>query len=51
MIVPETTNGANGDKKARMKENLQTAFIIVALVSFSLTIAVNFYTLRRLSGK
>jgi hypothetical protein len=51
MIVPEATNGANGDKKAQMRENLQTAFIIVALVSFSLTIAVNYYTLRRLSGK
>jgi hypothetical protein len=51
MIVPETNNGANGEKRARIRENLQTAFIIVALVSFTLTIAVNYYTLRRLSGK
>jgi hypothetical protein len=50
IVTGEPTNG-NGDKKAKMKENLQTAFVVVALVSFSLTILVNFYTLRRLQGK
>jgi hypothetical protein len=48
MIITSNGNNGNGDKKARMRENLQTAFVIVALVSFSLTIMVNFYTLQRL---
>lgn len=46
MMTP-TTNG-NGDKNAKLKEHLQTTFVVVAIVSFTLTIFVNFYTLRRL---
>jgi hypothetical protein len=37
---------------AKLKEQLHTAFLIVAIASFALGIAVNFYTLKRLkSGK
>lgn len=51
MIVPTPSNG-NGDKNAKIKEKLQTTFVIIAIVSFSLTILVNYYTLRRLkTGK
>jgi hypothetical protein len=47
MIVPDATNG-NGEKNGRIKERLQTTFVVIAIVSFSLTILVNYYTLRRL---
>jgi len=47
MIVPNTTN-SNGEKNGRIKEHLQTTFVVIAIVSFSLTILVNYYTLRRL---
>ena len=47
MVVPSTTNG-NGDKNGKIKEHLQTTFVVIAIVSFSLTILVNYYTLRRL---
>lgn len=51
MIVPTPSNG-NGDKNGKIKEQLQTTFVIIAIVSFSLTILVNYYTLRRLkTGK
>jgi hypothetical protein len=47
MIPPNSTNG-NGEKNGRIKEHLQTTFVVIAIVSFSLTILVNYYTLRRL---
>lgn len=51
MMVTNNTNG-NGDKNGKIKEQLQTTFVIIAIVSFTLTILVNYYTLRRLkSGK
>lgn len=46
-MLPPATNG-NGERNGRIKEHLQTVFIVIAIVSFSLTILVNFYTLRRL---
>lgn len=46
MQVPATN--PNGDKNAKLKERLQTTFVVVAIVSFTLTIFVNFYTLRRI---
>lgn len=49
MMVGNNTNG-NGDKNGKIKEQLQTTFVIIAIVSFSLTIIVNFYTLRRLQA-
>jgi len=49
MVVTNGSNG-NGDKNAKFKEQLQTTFVIVAIVSFSLTILVNYYTLRRLQS-
>lgn len=49
MMVGTTTNG-NGDKNGKIKEQLQTTFVIIAIVSFTLTILVNYYTLRRLKA-
>jgi len=49
MVVTNGSNG-NGDKNAKLKEQLQTTFVVVAIVSFSLTILVNYYTLRRLQS-
>jgi len=39
-----TTNGA------KFKESLHTTFLIVAIASFALGIAVNYYTLKRLNA-
>jgi hypothetical protein len=35
---------------AKFKEQLHTTFLIVAIASFALGIAVNYYTLKRLNG-
>ena len=37
-------------KKENFKENLHITFLSVAIISFAIGIAVNFYTLRRLNG-
>jgi hypothetical protein len=47
-MIPVDTKNGNGEKNARIKEHLQTTFVVIAIVSFSLTILVNYYTLRRL---
>lgn len=41
---------SKSEKNGILKEQLQTTFVIIAIVSFSLTIIVNFYTLRRLQA-
>lgn len=38
------------ERKAKFKENLHITFLSVAIVSFAIGIAVNFYTLRRLNA-
>jgi len=38
------------DKKANFKENLHITFLSVAIISFAIGIAVNFYTLRKLNA-
>lgn len=35
---------------AKFKEQLHTAFLIIAIASFALGIAVNYYTLKRLNA-
>jgi len=46
------TEQEKDDKKANFKENLHITFLSVAIISFAIGIAVNFYTLRKLnSGK
>lgn len=49
MTVGTSTND-NGNKNAKIKERLQTTFVIIAIVSFTMTILVNYYTLRRLKA-
>lgn len=38
------------EKKDRFKENLHITFLSVAIVSFAIGIAVNYYTLKRLNA-
>jgi hypothetical protein len=38
------------DKKSNFKENLHITFLSVAIISFAIGIAVNFYTLRKLNA-
>lgn len=38
------------EKKNRFKENLHITFLSVAIVSFAIGIAVNYYTLKRLNA-
>jgi hypothetical protein len=38
------------EKKASFKENLHITFLSVAIVSFAIGIAVNYYTLKRLNA-
>jgi len=40
----------NTTPNGKFKDNLHTAFLIVAITSFALGIAVNYYTLKRLNG-
>ena len=44
------TEQEKDDKKENFKENLHITFVSVAIISFAIGIAVNFYTLRRLNG-
>jgi len=38
------------EKKDRFKENLHITFLSVAIISFAIGIAVNYYTLKRLNA-
>lgn len=38
------------EKKNRFKENLHITFLSVAIISFAIGIAVNYYTLKRLNA-
>ena len=38
------------DKIANFKENLHITFLSVAIISFAIGIAVNFYTLKKLNA-
>lgn len=38
------------EKKANFKENLHITFLSVAIISFAIGIAVNFYTLKKLNA-
>jgi hypothetical protein len=44
------TEQEKDDKKAKFKENLHITFLSVAIISFAIGIAVNFYTLRKLNA-
>jgi hypothetical protein len=44
------TKQEKDDKKESFKENLHITFLSVAIISFAIGIAVNFYTLRKLNG-
>lgn len=44
------TEQEKDEKKANFKENLHITFLSVAIISFAIGIAVNFYTLRKLNA-
>jgi len=44
------TEQEKDDKKQSFKENLHITFLSVAIKTFAIGIAVNFYTLRKLNG-
>ena len=44
------TEQEKDEKKANFKENLHITFLSVAIISFAIGIAVNFYTLKKLNG-
>lgn len=46
-MMEDKNSNSNG---AKFKEQLHTTFLIVAIASFALGIAVNYYTLKRLNA-
>jgi hypothetical protein len=45
----ETEETKTADQK-KYKEHLQTTFVVIGIISFTLGAVVNFYTIKRLRG-